>query len=210
MKYKIVKDKYFLNQPTKHATLEEGERIGEHLKKAIVQLGGLGLAANQIGYDKSVCLIHINEGEPIILINPRITESSVEKVIYAEGCLSIPGKTYLTQRNLTVKVAADNLANELEFKPSKRLEDEQYARGEHFKLADVGLLECVCVQHELDHLSGILITDPEIRFVPMSAPKKIKFGRNQKVLIKNPTDQVTQRVKFKNAESLLAQGWEII
>ena len=57
---------------------------------------GIGLAANQIGINKRVCVINVKE--PLVLINPRIVEHSEEQFMFAEGCLSFPGKHVRTGR----------------------------------------------------------------------------------------------------------------
>ena len=53
------------------ATLEEGERIAKELFRVLAKTGGVGLAANQIGIDKRVCVVNVNR--PITLINPLVT-----------------------------------------------------------------------------------------------------------------------------------------
>ena len=67
------------------------------------------------------------------------------------------------------------------------------------------LLESVCVQHEIDHLNGITIHDREIKLEPTKSEKKI--GRNEMVTIRKG-DEV-QTLKYKKAEPLLSQGWQL-
>lgn len=106
---------------------------------------GIGLAAPQVGEYKRVCVLLL-DGKQIILVNPVITEHSDYKVRYNEGCLSLPGKNIDTYRWLWVKVQADNHRETLSF---------NLAQHET-------LLAIVAVQHEIDHLDGILITDRTI------------------------------------------------
>jgi hypothetical protein len=72
-----------------------------------------------------------------------------------------------------------------------------------------GLLECMCVQHEIDHLDGKTILDRKYVNEPIkrgtNAP--IKIGRNQKVIVSNGTD--TKTVKYKKATQLLEDGWNL-
>ena len=67
-----------------------------------------------------------------------------------------------------------------------------------------GLLECICVQHEIDHLQGKTILD---RKYEPELLKSNKIGRNQKVTISNGSE--TKTVKYKKAESLMEAGWKL-
>ena len=76
------------------STIEEGEEIAAKLLKALSESkNGIGLAANQIGINKRVCVINVKE--PLILINPEIIGSSEEWFVFPEGCLSFPNKKEL-------------------------------------------------------------------------------------------------------------------
>lgn len=102
---------------------------------------GIGLAAPQVACLKRIVTIDI-EGEKtnqIVLINPEIVESCGETGI-EEGCLSIPGHRALVPRKEKVKVKALN------------------RQGEAFELEADGLL-AICIQHEIDHLNGVLFVD---------------------------------------------------
>jgi len=199
---KIVKNKTKLKRATQPCeSVEEGNKIAEKLIEVLDEIGGYGLAANQIGINKSVCVVRCREDfEDKILINPAIIEASDDRALYMEGCLSLPGKTTKTIRHKTVKVSCDNWENEIEFGPDGDLEEKTYWE-------DRGLLECVCVQHEIGHLNGELMTDPQFRYRKPIKPS-IKHGRNEKVMIEK--DGESKFVKFKHAEPLLADGWNII
>ena len=107
----IVTDKELLKQKCEPcSSIEEGENIGTQLLKELSDRG-VGLAANQIGINKRVCVINIptgNNQDPIILINPEIVEKSKETFAFMEGCLSFPDKLIKTYRHKYVKVKADN------------------------------------------------------------------------------------------------------
>ena len=92
----IITDK---NKITKECepckSVEEGEEIGIKLLKELTKSnGGIGLAANQIGINKRVCVVNVKE--PIVLINPEIIEKSEEMFGFMEGCLSFPNETIKT------------------------------------------------------------------------------------------------------------------
>ena len=199
---KIVKNKHKLSIPTQPCdSVDEGMKIAEKLLEGLEKFGGVGLAANQIGINKSVCVVGARaDEEPKILINPTIIEHSEERVLYVEGCLSLPGKPKKTLRHKSVTVSCDNWGNNIEFKPDGDLDKDNYWNDE-------GLLECVCIQHEIGHLDGELITDRDIRYIP-EPMKSNKIGRNEKVMIEK--DGETQYIKYKAAESLLEEGWKII
>lgn len=100
---------------------------------------GIGLAAPQIGINKSIAVIEISK-KRYVLINPVISSASREKILFDEGCLSIPGKEFPIVRSDRVTV---------------RYLDEN---GKKCKIKTDGLL-AIALQHEIDHLNGIVIAD---------------------------------------------------
>ncbi|MDO4698031.1 MAG: peptide deformylase [Pasteurellaceae bacterium] len=102
---------------------------------------GIGLAAPQVNVLKRVITIDIegDKANQIVLINPEILACSGETGI-EEGCLSIPGSRALVPRKEKVTVKALN------------------RNGEAFTLEADGLL-AICIQHEIDHLNGVLFVD---------------------------------------------------
>ena len=106
-------------------------------------VGGVGLAANQIGLDLSLAVIKIKKGEEevirMVLINPELAEKS-GSMREEEGCLSLPGLFARVKRFSRVKVRALN---------EKGLPIEINAEGLFSK----------ALQHELDHLDGVLFID---------------------------------------------------
>ena len=191
----IVTDKLKLEIPCDVVSLEDGEKIGvKLLQKLRESKNGIGLAANQIGINKRVCIV--NDKEPLVLINPKIVEKSEETFVFPEGCLSFPKKNIRTQRHVSVVVEADNHANQLSF--SADSEDINDA------------FECACVQHEIDHLDGITMFDREmIKPDPIkrgvNAP--IKIGRNEKVTIEKGSE--SKILKYKKVEPFLEDGWSL-
>jgi peptide deformylase len=134
-------------------------------------------------------------------MNPTIVESSKEKLIFTEGCLSLPGKLTNTIRSLKVTVSTLNHANPLSFGPDTD-PTTQESVGK-----DLGLLESICIQHETDHTNGVLMIDEGVRFVPV-VEKKVKYGRNDKVMVEKAGE--TQYIKYKKALELVEQGWAIL
>ena len=200
-KLKIVKSKELLSIPCEKVSVEEGEQIAIKLIEVLGKNeNGLGLSANQIGIRKSVSIVFVKD-EPIVLINPEIIEKSNDMVVYLEGCLSLPGKVVKTRRHKWVTVKADNFANTLKFEPdSETFTDKSFWE-------DKGLLQAVCVQHEIDHLNGKLITDSDVRYNDV-VTKQITYGRNDKVMIEKGNK--TEYVKYKKVDDYLKDGWRII
>jgi peptide deformylase len=187
----------------KSMTQEEIDDISVKLLEGLKQYGGIGLSANQIGLDIRACVINVVE--PLILINPRVVEVSQDTVAYVEQCLSIPKtmrKPIKTVRHKSITIECDNLGTVV-FSPDNKIGN--WKDGEEF-FQDSGLLECVCAQHEIDHLNGVLITDPIRRYNPTYyAPKR--YGRNEMVMVKLPNGE-TEFMKYKKAQ--LIPGVEVI
>ena len=161
------------------------------------------MSANQIGLNKRICVINVRD-TPLVLVNPQIVDENTEKLIYFEGCLSLPKtmkKPIKTVRSYSVKVKADNFPEVLEFGTEERNHKDINAL-----FSDLSLLESVCVQHEIDHLNGLTIRDRQYtETVKLTAFGKL--GRNEKLLLKK--DEQTLSVKKKNLSTYLEQGWEV-
>ena len=100
---------------------------------------GVGLAAPQVGVSKRIIIIDEDEEELMVLVNPEIIKSEGE-VVDEEGCLSIPGVYSDVKRSLKVTVRALN------------------ENGEPIEITKEGLTGRA-LQHEIDHLNGILFID---------------------------------------------------
>jgi len=103
---------------------------------------GVGLAATQVDIHQRIVVIDVSENgdQPIVLINPELVVKSDETLINEEGCLSVPGSYAKVSRHTSCTVKA--LGRD----------------GKEFTLAGEELLS-ICIQHELDHLNGILFVD---------------------------------------------------
>jgi peptide deformylase len=120
-------------------------RLLDDMVETMHESDGVGLAANQVGVSKRI-LIAV-DGDEIIyeLINPCCENSEGEE-IGIEGCLSVPGKYGEVSRAANVVVTALN------------------RKGQKIRLTAEGLLARI-LQHEMDHLDGILFTDKALRMV---------------------------------------------
>lgn len=184
--------------PKSEMNNKEVDELRETLESALEEYGGLGLSANQLGIQKRACVIRTTEGT-MFLLNPVITERSQDAFLFVEGCLSIP-KTMETPvttiRSNSIKVQTDNLG-EIEFAINPKGDEEGISAE---------TLTNVIVQHEIDHLDGKTIRD---RVYSGTIRKRVKYGRNEKVLMKSPAGEFVE-VKFKKANDYFLKGYEII
>ena len=122
----------------------ETKKLMDDMLETMYAAPGIGLAAIQVGILKRLVVIDISKGEeekkPVFLINPQIIHRSKKTSIYEEGCLSLPGQFAEIERpaECTLKYIDYN--------------------GKEKELKADGLL-ATCVQHEVDHLNGILFID---------------------------------------------------
>jgi peptide deformylase len=119
-------------------------KLVEDMFETLYAAPGIGLAGIQVGVAKRVIIMDLSKKDdtrkPEVFINPEITWASEEKSSYEEGCLSIPEYYEEVERPAVVKV--------------KYLELDGKAR----EVEASGLL-ATCLQHEIDHLNGILFID---------------------------------------------------
>lgn len=189
---KLVTDKQKLSKPLQPQNLSQQEidEISTKLLDELTRHKGIGLSANQIGLDVRACVINVKE--PLVFINPRVVEVSEEQVMYMEQCLSLPKtlkKPVKTVRRKEITLECDNLGTVV-FSPDS---DNWETPNDFWN--DMGMLETVVIQHELDHLDGILITDKQRRYVETVRTNKI--NRNEKVMVKL-NDGTTDFVKYKH------------
>ncbi|MEQ9331696.1 peptide deformylase [Thalassobaculum sp.] len=123
---------------------DEVRRLVDDMLATMYAAPGVGLAAPQIGVEKRVIVVDVagkdEKPQPIALINPEITWASEDTQVYEEGCLSLPEMYADVERPARVKV---------------RYLDRGGARQE---IEGDGLL-AVCLQHEIDHIDGVLFVD---------------------------------------------------
>jgi peptide deformylase len=128
---------------------------------------GIGLAAIQVGVPKRVIVMDLQEQEdeegkgirePRVFINPEIFEPAEEHSVYTEGCLSVPDQFADVERPARCRV--------------KWLDEQGNAHDEQFE----GLL-ATCIQHEMDHLEGIVFIDHLSRLKRDMILKKLNKAR---------------------------------
>ena len=143
MKLKIVKDP---NPILRQKAVKIKDPLDQKIQELILNMfetlrlsNGVGLAAPQVGVSRRLCVIEV-EGTQYALINPKITAKSRKKVISDEGCLSFPGQFISISRCDEVQI---------------RYVDKD---GNPGKIKGQGLFARV-MQHEIDHLDGILFVD---------------------------------------------------
>lgn len=124
---------------------EDLQDLVEDMFETMYHADGIGLAGPQVGISRRVLVIDLSDqedggGERIALVNPRVVASSDETDKASEGCLSIPGLEEVVERSVSVEIHGfDPEGNELRFEAS-------------------GLFGRA-LQHEIDHLDGILFVD---------------------------------------------------
>lgn len=114
--------------------------IGD-MKDTLQSVGGLGLAANQLGRDESICIIKLDENI-VTMVNPDIIETGGETKTSIEGCLSLPDISTRVNRHENVTVKFVN--------PDSNWEEQEIK---------LDFPNSVIVQHEVDHLNGKLMVD---------------------------------------------------
>ena len=194
-----------IHKKLKEVTVEEGMEIATKLFQILNERGdGIGLAANQVGIDAQVAVVNVRE--PLVLINPKIV-SKTDEIPYYEGCLSYPGKGVHTKRYETIEVQTAQSESGWVFsgcdtgETGKGSWEDDNAKQDR----DLRTLEAVCVQHEIDHLNGVVCMDRKVDTTIKRTEKKI--GRNQLVTIKK--GDAVKVLKYKKAQSFLNQGWAI-
>jgi peptide deformylase len=119
-------------------------KLVEDMFAAMHAAPGIGLAAIQLGEPKRVITLDLAKKdqppEPLVFINPELVWASAEKATYEEGCLSIPEYYAEVERPKVVKVKYLDIA------------------GKPQEVEATGLL-ATCLQHEIDHLDGVLFID---------------------------------------------------
>ncbi len=123
---------------------ESVRALADDMLETMYDAPGIGLAAIQVGIARRMLVIDCSKDEedkaPIVFINPQILSSSDERSIYEEGCLSIPD--YYAEIERPAEIVVDYLDRE----------------GKQQQINADGLL-ATCLQHEIDHLNGVLFID---------------------------------------------------
>ena len=134
------------------------------MQETLLTAHGVGLAANQVGQTVRLIVLNVQGSDCKVVINPEVTRRIGTRVV-SEGCLSIPGYIGEIKRSELVRVKG------------------QDARGKEIKIKADGLLAEV-LEHEIDHLNGILYTDhlesPD-KFRKLEPPKTAPAATAEKI-----------------------------
>ena len=137
----------------------ELDRLVADMFETMYEAHGIGLAAPQVGLSQRLIVVDVKEDgrEPLALLDPRVAEFGPETEKYEEGCLSIPGVAAAVERPVTAVVEALD------------------AQGNAVRIQADGML-ARCLQHEIDHLDGVLFID---RLSPIKRNMLLKKYRKQ-------------------------------
>lgn len=151
------------------ACVDDGVRkLAEDMLETMYAAPGIGLAAVQVGEMNRLITIDVSHDEdakePRVFINPEILWKSEELSVYEEGCLSIPDYYEEVERPAKIRVRYTNLA------------------GEPEEVEADGLL-ATCLQHEIDHLDGVLFIDHISKLKRDRVTKKFAKAAKEKARI---------------------------
>ena len=144
----------------------EEQKLMDDMLDTMYAAPGIGLAAIQIGIPKRIIVMDIGKEkkEPIYFVNPTIKNKNKKKSIYEEGCLSVPNQFAEIER-----------PNECE------IEYLDYNGEKNFLKAE-GLL-ATCIQHEMDHLEGILFIDYLSKLKKSMIIKKLSKNKSARIVV---------------------------
>ncbi|MBO6730005.1 MAG: peptide deformylase [Maricaulis sp.] len=137
----------------------------DDMLETMYEADGIGLAAIQVGVPKRVIVMDLSgpeeKAEPKFFVNPVLSDPSEDKRPYDEGCLSVPGYYETIERPEKIKLTyLDYDGNEV----------EEIAEG----------MFATCIQHEMDHLEGVLFIDYLSRLKRQRAVQKVKKFEKEK------------------------------
>ena len=143
---------------------KEEQVLMDDMLETMYMAKGIGLAAIQVGVPKRIIVMDIGnrdkEKEPMYFVNPIIKNKNSEHSTYEEGCLSVPNQFAEVDRPSTCEVEF------LDYNGNKKI------------LNASGLL-ATCIQHEMDHLEGILFIDYLSKLKKMMIVKKLSKQKNK-------------------------------
>ena len=156
-----------ISKPVKNVGKDE-QCLMDDMLETMYAADGIGLAAIQIGIPKRIIVMDISwtkgEKKPMYFVNPVIKNKDNDKSIYEEGCLSVPNQFAEIERPKNCDVEY------LNYKGEKKL------------LKAEGLL-ATCIQHEMDHLEGILFIDYLSKLKKSMIIKKLLKNRPDRIVV---------------------------
>ena len=142
---------------------KEEQKLMDDMLETMYAANGIGLAAIQIGIPKRIIVMDIskdeNKKEPLYFVNPIIKNKDILKSTYEEGCLSVPNQFAEIDR-------------------PKNCEIEYLDYNGHNKILKANGLLATCIQHEMDHLEGILFIDYLSKLKKTMIVKKLSKRKN--------------------------------
>ena len=156
-----------ISKPVLNVGVEE-QKLMDDMLETMYYANGIGLAAIQVGVPKRIIVIDISKDEkkekPMFFVNPIIKNKNLEKLTYEEGCLSVPDQFAEIDR------------------PSKCEVEYLDYNGKLQLLKAEGLL-ATCIQHEMDHLEGILFIDYLSRLKKSMIIKKLSKNKSNRIVV---------------------------
>ena len=147
---------------------QEEQQLMDDMLETMYSANGIGLAAIQIGIPKRIIVMDIskndNKKEPKFFVNPVIKNKDILKATYEEGCLSVPNQFAEIDR------------------PKKCEVEYLDYNGEKKILKAEGLL-ATCIQHEMDHLEGILFIDYLSKLKKSMIIKKLSKAKSTRIVV---------------------------
>ena len=166
----ITEPNKLLRQISKPVQLvgEQEQQLMDDMLETMYKANGIGLAAIQIGIPKRIIVMDIskneNKKEPMYFVNPVIKRKDTLKSTYEEGCLSVPNQFAEIDR------------------PKKCEVEYLDYNGEKKILKAEGLL-ATCIQHEMDHLEGILFIDYLSKLKKSMIIKKLSKNKSTRIVV---------------------------
>ena len=156
-----------VSKPVKEVGKEE-QKLMDDMLETMYAANGIGLAAIQIGIPKRIIVMDIskdgNKNEPLYFVNPVVKNKDILKSTYEEGCLSVPNQFAEINRPKNCEVEY------LDYNGEKKL------------LKAEGLL-ATCIQHEMDHLEGILFIDYLSKLKKSMIIKKLSKNKSDRIVV---------------------------
>ena len=144
------------------------QKIMDDMLDTMYAANGIGLAAIQIGIPKRIIVMDIskdeNKKEPMYFVNPIVKNKNSEKAVYEEGCLSVPGQF--------AEIERPNMCD---------IEYLDYTGNK--KLLKADSLLATCIQHEMDHLEGILFLDNLSKLKKSMVIKKLSKNKLNRIIV---------------------------
>ena len=147
---------------------DDERKLMDDMLETMYAAPGIGLAAIQIGFPKRIIVMDISSDkdrkEPRYFVNPIIKNKNIKKTTYEEGCLSVPDQFAEIERPNSCEVEY------LDYNGNKQL------------LKAEGLL-ATCIQHEMDHLEGILFIDYLSKLKKSMILKKLSKNKYSRIVV---------------------------